>query len=294
MGLLTASCQALFHARKRKGVDLARTLTLGRQEIFLSVEVLRDLARAHGMGEPEQLRCLERFQGYAEPFFELLGAASVESIDASDYEQATIIHDLNIPVPASLHGRFTCVVDGGTIEHIFHFPNAIKSCMDMLEVGGHYIGVTPGNNHMGHGFYQFSPELYFRLFGPENGFEVLSMLVRSEAEWYEVVDPRVLGERTELVNGAPVTLFIIARKVREAEVLHTPQQSDYVTAWKTRGTVVQPQDLSTGDRAGRLARQVLPTPVKTWLRRALQLTRRKEQVVGLGRIDPRHFKRVEI
>jgi hypothetical protein len=30
--------------------------------------------------------------------------------------------------------------------------------------------VTPANNQMGHGFYQFSPELFFRVFSQENGY----------------------------------------------------------------------------------------------------------------------------
>lgn len=293
MGFLTASCQLLLHARQQRGVDFSRTLTLGRQELHMKVGALRELAMAHGIGTEEQLRRLDGSKGYAEPFLELLGAQRIESIDASDYEQATIIHDLNEPVPASLHGRFTCIVDGGTVEHVFHFPNAIKSCMDMLEIGGHYIGITPANNHMGHGFYQFSPELYYRLFAEENGFEVRTMLVKSASDWYEVADPKALRERTELVNAAPVTLFIIARKAKDAGAFHTPQQSDYVTVWKAQDPGQQ-QAAEGGDQVLQLARKVLPTGMKTWLKRALSFTRKRVTVEGLGTVDTRHFKRVEL
>jgi hypothetical protein len=294
MGFLTASCRVLLYARKHLGVDHSRTLTLGRQELFMKVPDLQELARAYGIGTAEQIQRLDRSQGYAEPFLELLGADRIESIDSSDYEQATIVHDLNVPVPSSLHHRFTCVVDGGTIEHVFHFPNAIKSCMDMLETGGHYIGITPANNHMGHGFYQFSPELYYRVFGAENGFEVRTMLVRSASDWYEVADPKALRERTELVNAVPVTLFIIARKNRDVEGFHIPQQSDYVSAWKAQDPGPNQQGPEKDSRARHLVRRILPTGVKTWLRRIKALTRNTAKIDGLGTIDTKHFKRIDL
>ncbi len=44
-------------------------------------------------------------------------------------------------------------------------------------LGGHFISVTFANNFLGHGFHQFSPELYFRVFCPANGFEVESLML---------------------------------------------------------------------------------------------------------------------
>ena len=43
----------------------------------------------------------------------------------------------------------------------------------MVKLGGHFIGVYPIDNFCGHGFYQFLPELFFRCFSQENGFESL-------------------------------------------------------------------------------------------------------------------------
>ena len=294
MGLLTASCQVLLHAQKNLGVHFGRTMTLGRQEVFVEPERIRAMARAQGIGTEGELEALDRAGGFAEPFLKLLGAERIDSIDASDYEGAGIIHDLNVPVPADLHGKYSCVFDGGTIEHVFNFPNAIKSCMDMLEVGGHYIGITPANNHMGHGFYQFSPELFYRLFAAENGFEMRTMLVRSASEWYEVADPKALRERTELVNAVPVTLFLIARKNRQVEAFQTPQQSDYFNAWNAKSPGEYPKSPSEEGNIRDLVRKVLPVGVKTWLRGVVALTRKRERVEGLGTVDTRHFKRVEL
>ena len=41
---------------------------------------------------------------------EFLGIKNLSIIDASGYEGADIIHDLNEPVPENLHGRFDAVI----------------------------------------------------------------------------------------------------------------------------------------------------------------------------------------
>jgi hypothetical protein len=109
---------------------------------------------------------------FAEALFTLLGARQVSSVDASDYEQATHIHDFNQPLPTSLAKRFLVVHDGGTIEHVFNIAQAFKCCMEMVRVGGHFIQVNEANNYMGHGFWQFCPELVYRIFSQENGFQI--------------------------------------------------------------------------------------------------------------------------
>jgi hypothetical protein len=88
----------------------------------------------------------------------------VVTLDNSAYEGAAIVIDLNAPLPDALKNRFTAVIDGGCLEHIFNFPQAIKNSMEMLSIGGHFLGITPANNFCGHGFYQFSPGALFSHF----------------------------------------------------------------------------------------------------------------------------------
>ena len=66
-----------------------------------------------------------------------------QTFDASDYESATYIQDLNLPVKSELHLKFSTLIDLGTLEHVFNFPQAIKNCMELVEVGGDFISVTP-------------------------------------------------------------------------------------------------------------------------------------------------------
>ncbi len=81
------------------------------------------------------------------------------SLDCSDYEHCDIVHDMNRPIDPSHHGTFDVVIDGGSLEHIFNFPVAVANCMNLVKVGGSVFIFTPANNHMGHGFYQFSPDV---------------------------------------------------------------------------------------------------------------------------------------
>jgi len=113
----------------------------------------------------------------------------------------------------------------------------------MVKVGGHYISITPANNFMGHGFYQFSPEFFYRSFSPSNGFEIERLLFfesrGADAKWQETPDPAIVGKRVVFVNSVPVCLLVRARKVAEAKVFATmPQQSDYVATWGKRAAKV--------------------------------------------------------
>jgi hypothetical protein len=226
----------------RSGVRFERTATIGRQELFVDPTSFRRILKPFGMpsSQTDVTRILSEAGGFAEPLLELLGAQQIRSVDASSYEGASIVHDMNLPIPGDLRGAFSAVVDAGTLEHIFAFPTAIRNCMEMVEAGGHLILMTPANNFMGHGFYQFSPELFFRVCSIENGFEMVRAIlceVAPEGQWYEVVDPAKAGRRVELVNSRPTYLLILARKVRDVPLFTSAaQQSDYSVLWKEHGT----------------------------------------------------------
>src|SRR5690606_14323808 len=158
-----------------------------------------------------------------------LGATHLDAVDASDYEGASIVFDMNRPAPASLRGRFTLLVDGGTLEHIFDVPQALRNVASMLRVGGHFVSINGTNNFMGHGFYQFSPELFFRVFCAENGFELEALTLTEthrDSYWFEASDPALVRQRLEVVNGYPTYIMVRARKTADVELFcNPPQQS---------------------------------------------------------------------
>ncbi len=236
MGLDAKATQFLLAARAR-GVSFDRTATIGRQRLYVTSSRLHRELRRSGfdMGRRDAERLLSESDGFAESLFRLLGAGEVVSVDASDYEGASRIVDLNQPLPADLEEAFTAVVDLGTLEHVFDFPAAVRSCMRMVAVDGHFLIVTPANNWAGHGFYQFNPELFHRVLAPRNGFRVERMLVteRSSARWYEVRDPADAGVRGVFRTFRPVDLCVAARRVAAGPVLaERPQQSYYASMWR--------------------------------------------------------------
>jgi hypothetical protein len=211
---------------------------IGRQELFVDPISLRRILSASGISHDPEVatRVLSEAGGFAEPLLKLLGAEHTSSIDASGYEGASVVHDMNLPIPENLRQAFSLVIDAGTLEHIFNFPTAIKNCMEMLEEGGHLLIMTPANNFTGHGFYQFSPELFFRIFSATNGFEVDRAIVcetSPEAPWYQVSDPARVGRRVELTTTRPTYIMVQARRVRLVPIFtEIPQQSDYTVLWE--------------------------------------------------------------
>lgn len=298
MGITKTDSQILFYARQ-VGVDYSRTCMLGRLELYTSKEDIQKLIDKY-KNAAHRIEEVEFKDEYSEPLFEILGSTKVDSIDYSDYEKATIIHDMNDPLPEQYKNSFTCVIDGGTIEHIFNFPVAIKNCMEAIQTGGHFIGISPVNNQMGHGFYQFSPELYYRIFSEENGFKMLKMFIgfdsENETEWYEVADPKKVSNRVMLVNNVPLSVRFIAQKIGVKEIFKTtPQQSDYVNTWNAFKSVSQNKAELSDSKLKYYYRKLLPYRLKVVLRNIYNIYKKdKVDSPTLGVIDPDHFIKTDI
>jgi len=114
---------------------------------------------------PRPMTEAELFQG--------LGLGVPTSLDVSDYEGAQVLFDLNSEeLPAALQSAFNLVFNGGTLEHVFHVPNALTNIGRMVRAGGAVLHVLPVNNWADHGFYQFSPTLAYDYYAAA-GFETL-------------------------------------------------------------------------------------------------------------------------
>ena len=281
---------------KRAGVDFSSTATLGRQTLALPADDLS--AELERYGSPELLeanavgKIYEAFP-YSDGFLRALGAEHLDALDVSTYEGASIVLDLNRPAPESLNARFTAIVDGGTLEHVFDVPQAFRNVAALLRVGGHFVSVNGTNNFMGHGFYQFSPELFFRVLSPQNGFELETLVLAEthrDAYWYEATDPAVVRERLEVVNGHPTYVMVRARKIAETPLFATiPQQSDYRDqSWQ--GTDIHaPPTSEAAYRAPlvrRLLRRALPRPLKLRLRALAQAARNAYTAPHLRKREP--------
>jgi len=295
MGIDTTSARFLMLCA-HSGVDFSRTLMLGRQEIHSNPQRLSLAAAECGfpLGDQTVIDMMRERPAYAEPLFHALGAVTVDSMDAADYEDATILHDLNDPIGDELKGRFTAVFDGGTLEHVFQFPTALKNAMEMLEVGGTLMTITTANNLLGHGFYQFSPELFFRAFSAENGFVTEGCYLYENSglgdlngEVRSVKDPLEMKRRVTLRNSDETLIVVRALKVAERLVFaRTPQQSDYEAAWQTPSQGSAPRKLKiSANKALRLRLREVAWPLKQWVRSV-------QYGVRNDRYDPQAYRKV--
>ena len=156
--------------------------------------------------------CLDPTTTYSEEFFGLLGATEESTaIDASGYEGAQVVPRYEPADTGELGRLFDLVLDGGTLEHVFDFPMGIRNAIQMVTANGLFISCTVANNFSGHGFYQFSPELFHRLLCKENGYAVECCLMWEEIQgsrFYQVPDPDSLESRIELTSRSGTYLFI--------------------------------------------------------------------------------------
>jgi hypothetical protein len=244
MGLEYYTARFLLQARAG-GAALGRVLTIGRQNLFVTAPQLQTLSSEFSVDLPPFLATQPQSDlAFVEPFFKkFLGAADVESLDFSAYEGATHVHDMNTPLPEHLKGRYDTIFEAGSLEHIFNFPTAIRNLMEALCPGGHLFIQTPANNYFGHGFYQFSPELFYRVLSEENGFAVRRMEVFEHffpchffaTQTYRVADPATVKKRVQLVNDRPTLMLIQATRTTVKPLFQrTPQQSDYVPLWQNQ------------------------------------------------------------
>src|SRR5581483_3040143 len=200
-----------------------RVLTLGRQDTAFSLKQLMQAAKDAGY----ELTPFSRSSGNStvphDAFFRLLGFDGVDVLDASDFEGANIIHDLNNPTSDDLADHYDLVFDGGTLEHVFDIATALKSISRIVKIGGRVVHISPMANCIDHGFYCFSPTL-FADFYSTNGFQIRSISIcrfkdNPAADHWEYIpyDPKRWGTIGALDDFA---YFVLVSAMRTSEATH--------------------------------------------------------------------------
>jgi hypothetical protein len=268
-----------------------RIVTLGRQSISATrAETLAQLQRFKVAPRATLRDPVDDTQ-----LFAALGFDSLESIDCSDYEAATHVIDLNAgTLPDTLRGRFDTVLDSGTLEHVFHVPNALKAVIDLAKVGGRVMLLSPSSNHFDHGFYMFSPTLFHDYFSA-NGLRIeTSYVVRyspnPRGAWriYEY-RPRTWDDVQigGLDHGAYLNFFV-ATKTAESASGRIPQQTFYAASSRqyegSRTTISAP-------RTGALAAPASASGSTYMKQTARRVLERVPGGIDLGRMLLRGYRR---
>jgi len=218
---------------KLKNTDI---LTLGRQQIHISRNDINNSLNKYNFNH-----LVDKFNyyDYSENLFrQLLNGNSVDSIDNSKYEDASIIYNLNLPYISSK--KYQYIYDGGTTEHIFNIPQVIENVINMLDIDGLFVSVTCNNNFSGHGMYQFSPEFFLSSLNKKYGMEIEALYIgrvhTGFNEWIDVNDYKDGRNCSKFDTNEPVYILTIARKIsdiRENLILNSPHQYSYEQGdWK--------------------------------------------------------------
>lgn len=235
MGIDAHTFKLLQYLHSKDGA-LGKTVTLGRQNVLLGPR-----AAKRALGDSGGHYCEELLQRH-------FGSRQVDSIDNSDYEGATILLDMNRPLPETLTRAYDTVLDFGCSEHIFDVAQVLRNITQLCNIGGRIAHAVPANGSCGHGFYQFSADLFFTWYSKENGFsdtEVYFADMCNTKNWYRVTRP-AHGLRVNVYSRDE--LYILVTTTRAEEKSETPaQQSDYVFEWNRQSATIPPH------QPGRLA-----------------------------------------
>jgi hypothetical protein len=249
---------------------LGRVLTIGRQSLDVDEKFLRSK-----LGKPVAP------SPYCEPVLLALGAASVDSLDVSDYENATIVVDLG--KPCCLNQRFDTIIDFGSLEHIFDAATAFRNLVDLCGIGGRIMHLLPVNNLNGHGFWQFSSDLIHSLYCGRNGFGDTKVYYASSIDprtWYEMPTAKA-GVRVEIVSMEPIILLSVTRKIVDVAEIEVSQPF-YAPAWQSGDVSLAAKDGMSASFRARVA-AILPRGSKL-----ANVSRNISLVYGLATGSGRH------
>jgi SAM-dependent methyltransferase len=244
MGIAKGAYRLLLDEKKKGVLKGESVLQLGRQCILFDAKALYKYAAKHGVAldsiEPQlSFEAYYKKRGYIDDItlFKSLGFKQVHSLDYSDFEGADIIWDLNQPIPEKYWGRFDLIYDGGTAEHVFDFPQVLKNIHLLLKPGGIVIHASPSNNHVDHGFYMYSPQVYFEYYDVNRYRIVTSQIIEyspnSKKSWsIYAYQPGVLDKLSYGNFGKKMLLIhLVAKKVAISTSGVVPQQGSYLRAW---------------------------------------------------------------
>lgn len=246
MGIARAIIKLFMSEGKRERFG-GNVLTVGRQHVFGTMKHLQRWADEMDFPLKPNLKMSlsnkEEFkeEGYITDItlFHSLGFDSIESIDLSNYEQCTIIHDLNNNVPENLYNKYDFIYDGGASEHIFNFPKVLENYHRMLKVGGRIVHSLPSSNHVDHGLYMFSPTLFFDYY-LANNWEIIESLFIKYSQKYNVrlwdiykYAPGCLDRYSFGGLRGLYTIFFIVKKRDNSTFTASVQQGSYLKLWNT-------------------------------------------------------------
>jgi len=274
MGLTPPSLKYIIKAKKKYQIK-GPVLTFGNQDIYATSSHVSKWIKNERLplNLPEKIHYStsrtmaeinkesERFI-HAKTFFEMIGIAESQyyDIDKFNFDKPRILHDLEKPFPAKYHNFFRLIIDSGTMEHIFDIKAVMENIVKITKVGGYVLQMLPANNFLNHGFYQFSPTLFYDFY-TNNGFEIVESYIieiKSKIQRFHTYcqDRDYLGLYFNQ-NNRLGSLFLV-RKKKHVRTIKSPAQYIYVRLSKNARAVSREWNKTWFDKIAAFCRQIVP------------------------------------
>lgn len=169
------------------------------------------------------------YSGYCEKLLiEQFGASKVDSYDVNDYENATHIYDFNLPFDSK--EKYDCVIDFGTLEHIFDIKTALTNIFNLTKIDGLIMHANPVNMYPGHGLYQFGLDFYCSFYQKQSCFDLTKIFLarydKNLTYWYKLSANKLSSDRIIFSDTYEVGSLIFTKKISE-NINFKFNQSDY-------------------------------------------------------------------
>lgn len=119
------------------------------------------------------------------------------TIDRSSYEGASIILDLNKPVPVEFHNRFDFVYSGGSLDNLFDPATMLVNCANLLKPGGRFLSYDAAQGLIG-AYLQITPEWLYSWFAANRWADCQIRVLHQESQ-----GPSRFKYETSLYNWSP-------------------------------------------------------------------------------------------
>jgi SAM-dependent methyltransferase len=190
MGIPIQVAKMLIEENKFSPID-GEFLTFGKQTVCVDKERLVSLLKKNGIDH----RPVHDFFSDGKldtktrhgnntiedvDFLKLFTNINYNCMDISDYETASIIHDLNYPVDKALHEKFNFIFTGGCTDNVFNPVSLVMNSSRLLKHGGRVAHYEAFQGVLG-AYSMISPEWWFSYYAA-NDFDDVKVYVCHHAE----------------------------------------------------------------------------------------------------------------
>ncbi len=146
---------------------------------------------------------------YAENFLiNKFKLSKVISFDKNTNEKPDYIEDFEKEI--NYKNKFDIFFDGGSLQHIYDVPKALKNINKMTKINGKIIHTVVFNNFQGFGFYQLSPEIFFSIYSEINGFKNTEVFLINNSNndyWYKIEELKI-GEKYNFNSNGQLSIYV--------------------------------------------------------------------------------------